>query len=286
MQPVTESGALYVVATPIGNIGDLSARARAVLENVDWIAAEDTRVTRRLFAAAQAPAPRARLLALHAHNESAQATRVTALLAAGASVALVSDAGTPAISDPGAELVRAVRAGGHPVYAVPGPNAAIAALSVSGIDCSTFTFAGFLPAARGARRSAIEALRHAPGALVLHEAPHRVVECCVDLCDVLGGERRLFVARELTKLFESQHACRLAEAAAWLEADADRRRGEFVLIVEASAQPASPAQIGVERVLAELLPVLPASRAAQVASRLTGVTREEAYRLALAMQGR
>jgi 16S rRNA (cytidine1402-2'-O)-methyltransferase len=286
MQPVTESGGLYVVATPIGNLGDLSPRARAVLEAVDWIAAEDTRVTRNLFAALQAPMPRARLLALHAHNERAQGERVVELLREGAAVALVSDAGTPAISDPGAALVRAARDADCRVFAVPGPSAVAAALSVSGIECTTFTFCGFLPAASAARRAAIDALRHAPGALVLYEAPHRIVASLTDLAERLGGERRVAIARELTKLFESVHVCRLDQAVAWLEADADNRRGEFVLIVEPAAAAAPGSQIEVERVLAELLPELPVSRAAHSAARLTGTARDDAYRLALAMKAR
>lgn len=284
-RPAAGTGGLYVVATPIGNLGDLSPRARSILEAADWIAAEDTRVTRKLFSAG-APAPRGRMLPLHAHNEHAQAERIVELLRGNAMVALVSDAGTPAISDPGAAVVRAARLAGQPVFAVPGPNAAIAALSVSGLEPSAFLFCGFLPATGERRRGAIEAVRHVPAALVFYESPHRVVESMADLCTVLGGSRTVVIARELTKLFESVHACPLADAVAWLEADPDRRRGEFVLVVDEPGAAPAAGDVEVERVLAELLAELPASRAAHVASRLCGVPRDHAYKLALALKSR
>jgi len=284
-RPATRAGGLYVVATPIGNLGDLAPRARSILETADWIAAEDTRVTRKLFSAG-APAPRGRMLPLHAHNEHAQAERIVELLQGGATIALVSDAGTPAISDPGSVVVRAARLAGQPVFAVPGPNAAIAALSVSGLSPAAFMFCGFLPATRERRRAAIEAVRHMPAALVFYESPHRVVESVADLCAVLGDARTLVIARELTKLFESVHACPLGEAVCWLEADANNRRGEFVLIVDEPTAAPPAGDIETERVLAELLAELPASRAAHVASRLCGVPRDHAYRLALALKSR
>jgi 16S rRNA (cytidine1402-2'-O)-methyltransferase len=284
-RPASGTAGLYVVATPIGNLGDLSPRARSTLEGADWIAAEDTRVTRKLFAA-DGNAPRGRMLPLHAHNEHAQAERIVELLRGGAIVALVSDAGTPAISDPGAVVVRAARAAGLPVFAVPGPNAAIAALSVSGLQPRAFLFCGFLPATGERRRTAIEAVRRVPAALVFYESPHRIVESVADLCTVLGGERTVVLARELTKLFESVHQCPLTDAVAWLEGDADRRRGEFVLLVDEPAEAPAPEDAQVERVLVELLAELPASRAAHVASRLCGVPRDQAYRLALALKSR
>jgi len=284
-KPATGSTGLYVVATPIGNLGDLSPRARSILEAADWIAAEDTRVTRKLFSAG-APAPRGRMLALHAHNEHAQAERIVDLLRGGATVALVSDAGTPAISDPGSVVVRAVRLAGLPVFAVPGPNAAIAALSVSGLSPPAFMFCGFLPATRERRRAALEAVRQVPAALVFYESPHRVVESVADLCAVLGGARTLVIARELTKLFESVHACPLSDATGWLDADPDNRRGEFVLVVDAPAEAPPVGDAEAERVLAALLVELPVSRAAHVAARLCGVPREHAYRLALALKSR
>jgi len=164
-------------------------------------------VTRKLFSAGAA-APRGRMLPLHAHNEHAQSERVVELLRGGATIALVSDAGTPAISDPGSVVVRAARQAGQPVFAVPGPNAAIAALSVSGLAPAAFLFCGFLPATGERRRAAIEAVRHAAAALVFYESPHRIVETVADLCAVLGGARTVVIARELTKLFESVHPAR------------------------------------------------------------------------------
>ena len=226
------------------------------------------------------------MLPLHAHNERAQAERIVELLRGGATIALVSDAGTPAISDPGAGVVRAARLAGQPVFAVPGPNAAIAALSVSGLEPSAFLFCGFLPATGERRRSAIEAVRHVPAALVFYESPHRVVESLGDLCALLGGSRIVVVARELTKLFESVHVCPLSDAVGWIEADADRRRGEFVLVVDQPGEAPAAGDVETERVLAELLAELPASRAAHVASRLCGVPRDHAYKLALALKSR
>lgn len=274
-----EPGTLYVVATPIGNLGDLSVRARTVLEQVDCIAAEDTRMTRRLFPGG---APRARLLALHAHNERAQLARIVEQLREGGSVALVSDAGTPGISDPGSRLVDAAHEAGLPVRALPGPSAVMAALSVCGLDIARFTFCGFLPAARAARRRALTALEAVPGALVLLEAPHRVCESVIDLAEVLGGERRVAIARELTKRFESVHRCPLAAAADWLAGDPDRVRGEFVLVVEADRTPATGDEALAKRLADALVGELPTARAASVIARVTGVDREQAWCLALA----
>lgn len=274
-----EPGALYVVATPIGNLGDISLRARSVLEQVDCIAAEDTRVTRRLFSHG---APRARLLALHAHNERTQLARIVERLREGETVALVSDAGTPGISDPGSRLVEAVHDAGLPVRAVPGPSAVMAALSVCGLDIARFTFCGFLPASRAARRRALGELGAAPGALVFLEAPHRVCASVADLADVLGGDRRIAIARELTKRFESVHRCPLAAAAEWLAGDPDRVRGEFVLVVEADAAPASGDEALARRLADALRDELPPARAASVIARVAGVDREQAWRLALA----
>jgi 16S rRNA (cytidine1402-2'-O)-methyltransferase len=273
--------ALYVVATPLGNLQDVTLRALDVLKRVDLIAAEDTRVTRRLL---QHYAIGKRTISLRRHNEARAAQRVLALLRAGRSVALVSDAGTPAISDPGALLVNRVRAAGARVVPVPGPSALAAALSVAGLEDGQFLFLGFLPAQRSARRSALEAVRTLPFALVVFEAPHRVRETVADLAALLAPQRRLTIARELTKLFESVHACALAEAEAWLDADADRLRGEFVLIVERdAAAPAASEQVG-ERVLDILLAELPLKQAVQLAARITGAKRNELYRRALAVK--
>ena len=271
---------LYVVATPIGNLGDISHRALEILGSVDAVAAEDTRVTRQLLARFGIAK---RLIAVHEHNEKRVAKQVLALLAEGRSLALTCDAGTPAISDPGALLVAAARHAGFPVTPVPGPNAAIAALSASGLAAPHFLFYGFLPERTAARRRALGALAKLPFTLVFFEAPHRVAESIADLRAVLGGDRHVVLARELTKLFETVHDCTLAEAEAWLAADPHRRKGEFVLIVEcASAEPAL--ENAGRRALEVLLAELPLKQAVSLAARIAGGGKNELYRLALTMR--
>jgi 16S rRNA (cytidine1402-2'-O)-methyltransferase len=269
------------VATPVGNLGDISRRALEILGSVDAVAAEDTRVTGQLLAHYGIAK---RLIAVHEHNERRVVNQVLTLLAAGRSLALTCDAGTPGISDPGAVVVAAARAAGFPVTPVPGPNAAIAALSVSGITAPHFLFYGFLPAKAAARRRALASLARLPYTLVFHEAPHRVEECVADLCEVLGGERRIVLARELTKLFESVHSCTLAEAQAWLAPDPKRRKGEFVLIV-GGAGPEKEGDSGfAQRALAVLLDELPLKQAVNLAAKIAGGKKNELYRMALAMQ--
>ena len=277
------SPTLYVVATPIGNLADITLRALDILGRVDAVAAEDTRVTGRLLAH---HGIRKRLIAVHEHNEKRVAGQVLALLASGQSLALASDAGTPAISDPGALLVGAVRAAGYPVVPVPGPSAAIAALSACGLPAPHFLFYGFLPERPAARRRALAELAALPYALVFYEAPHRIEECVADLDAALGGKRRLVIARELTKLFETVHECPLAEAAAWLAADPVRRKGEFVLIVEgAPPGPADDAD-STRRALAPLLAELPLKQAVDLATKITGGRRNEIYQRALELKGK
>ena len=275
---------LYVVATPIGNLGDVTLRALEVLKSADVIAAEDTRVTAKLLNHYSIAAKR--MISLHEHNEQRAAQALVAELAAGRSIALVSDAGTPAFSDPGARLVTAVRAAGFPIVPVAGANAAAAALSVSGFANPHFVFYGFLASKSAERRKALEALAPLPYTLVFYEAPHRVLETIVDLEDVLGGERTIVIARELTKLFESIHACRLDLAGEWLRADPNRLRGEFVLMVE-GARAAPDAQTAeARRTLAILLEELPVKQAAALGARLTGARKNELYALALEMRSR
>ncbi len=274
--------ALYVVATPLGNLRDISLRALDVLAQVDVIAAEDTRVTAKLLARHGIAT---RQLSLHAHNERRRAAEIVALLAAGKSVALVSDAGTPGVSDPGTEVVRAVAAAGYTVVPVPGPSAGVAALSASGLAAAQWLFCGFLPAAAAARRAAIARLKDLPFALVLYEAPHRIVATLDALLAAMGPERELVVARELTKRFESIHRGALGEAAAWIAADPNRSRGEFVLIVAAPDAPAKPdvAADAEERTLAALLAELPLAQAVRLAVTLTGAPRKRLYARALAL---
>jgi 16S rRNA (cytidine1402-2'-O)-methyltransferase len=272
-------GTLYVVATPLGNLRDVTLRALDVLGTADVIAAEDTRVTAPLLRHyGIATRPRS----LHEHNEARRAAEIVELLRAGKSVALVSDAGTPAVSDPGARLVAAVRAAGFAVVPVPGANAAVAAISAAGLAAERFLFVGFLPAGAKARRELLASIARLPLALVFHEAPHRVVPTVEALAAALGGGRTLVVARELTKKFEAIAHLRLGDAAAWLAEDANRTRGEFVLVVDqpqdgAAENGAEAAPIAVERLLRALADELPPARAARVAAAATGLARDALY---------
>jgi 16S rRNA (cytidine1402-2'-O)-methyltransferase len=272
---------LYVVATPIGNLADVTLRALDVLKRVDMIAAEDTRVTTHLLRHYGIATP---LTALHEHNERRAAQKLIGLLSAGKSVALVSDAGTPGISDPGAIAVTAVRAAGFPVIALPGANAALCALAASGNGAPHFLFYGFLPAQAAARRRELEMLKALPYLLVLYEAPHRVVACVDDLAAVFGAARGVTIARELTKFFESIHRCTLGETAAWFAADSNRMRGEFVLLVD-GVEVADPSnQQAALRTLEILLRELPLKQAVQLAAEITGGARNALYSSALEMK--
>jgi 16S rRNA (cytidine1402-2'-O)-methyltransferase len=272
--------ALYVVATPIGNLRDLTLRALDVLKAVDAVAAEDTRVTRHLL---QHYGIDARPFSLHEHNEVQAGEKVVGLLRAGKSVALVSDAGTPAISDPGARLVRRVREAGFAIVPVPGASAVTAAVSAAGLPDSRFLFQGFLPAKRAARVRELEALRALSAALVFYEAPHRVRETLADLAErwvvSAGGH-----SPELTKLFETIHACRLDEALAWLDADPNRVKGEFVLVVQGAPVATQTRAEESERVLAILLRELPLKQAVQLAAEISGAKRNTLYARALEMK--
>jgi 16S rRNA (cytidine1402-2'-O)-methyltransferase len=268
---------LSIVATPIGNLGDITLRALEVLRAAEVIACEDTRHARRLLDHYDI---RAQLLAVHEHNEQAAAAKLIELLAAGKRVALITDAGTPGISDPGSRAVAAVRAAGHPVTPLPGPNAAIAALSAAGLDDPAFHFVGFLPAKVGARRTALEALKGIPATLVFYEAPHRIEETVADLVGILEPERELVIARELTKLFEEIVRLPLPKATAWLQADENHRRGEFVLLVSAPP-PREGLDAESERILRVLLDELPVKQAAKLASTITGVAKNDLYQRAL-----
>lgn len=279
-----DSAALYVVPTPLGNLADLSQRATATLCAVRWIAAEDTRHTAPLLKHIGATA---KLIAAHEHNENEAAERIVALLTKGEAVALVSDAGTPGISDPGARIVAAVRAAGHRIVPLPGPCAATTALSAAGLPDAHFFFDGFLPVKSAQRRAALALLRDLPAALVFYEAPHRIIATVEDLASTLGETRTLVIARELTKLFESIHACPLGEAAAWLRADPNRQKGEFVLIVSGAPASQESDLSEAERVLELLLAEgLPVKQAARLATAITDVSRNELYRLALAWKER
>lgn len=273
--------ALYVVATPIGNLRDITLRALDVLAAVDVVAAEDTRNTARLLSHHGISAKR--LMPVHQHNERASAEKIILLLQAGQSIAFVSDAGTPAVSDPGALLVQAARMAGLRVIPIPGANAAVAALSAAGLTEPHFLFHGFLPNKSGARRTVLESLRDQSATLIFYEAPHRIVECVDDLCAVLGGERQIVLAREVTKLFETIHSCALRDAPSWLTLDSNRQRGEFVVLVS-GAIPRQGLSAEAKHTLEVLLDDLPLKQAVQLAAQISGASRKELYQLALQLK--
>lgn len=258
---------------------DISLRALDVLSTADVIAAEDTRNTKHLLTH-HGITPK-RLMALHQHNERAAAETIILLLAKGLSVALVTDAGTPAISDPGSLLVHAVRAAGQRIVPIPGANAALASLSASGLLEPHFLFYGFLPSRAAARRHELQALAALPYSLVFYEAPHRILECVSDLQAMLGENRQIVLARELTKLFENIHSCALHDAMDWLKADANNQRGEFVLLVSGAVL--KPAELPDEAVhlLEVLMQELPLKQAVQLAAKITGLSRNKLYSFAL-----
>jgi 16S rRNA (cytidine1402-2'-O)-methyltransferase len=272
---------LYVVATPIGNLADITVRALHVLGLVDRIAAEDTRNTGQLLTRYGISKP---LVAVHEHNEREAAQRVIDFLRAGERVACVSDAGTPGISDPGAKLVDAVREAGFRVVPLPGASALATALSVAGDWVSTFTFLGFLPPKAKQRATALQSLVAHAHAMVFYEAPHRIVETVQALADAFGPARRVLIARELTKLHEALYRGTLAEAPAWLAEDANRQRGEFVLVVEGASARES-ADEDHDALLRALLQEVPVKSAAKVAATLTGASRNALYARALELKG-
>ena len=271
-------GVLYVVATPIGNLADASPRSVETLRSVQIIACEDTRHTRTLLARYGITA---RPVALHQHNERRASAALVAALRDGKSVALVSDAGTPALSDPGAWLVAQAHRAAIRVSPLPGPSAAAAALSVSGFAAPQFLFAGFLPAGGAARRKALETL-DLPWPVVIYEAPHRIAETLQDLRDRFGDAREILVARELTKKFEDVARLPLGQAAEWLAARAERSKGEFVLVLQPGAE-GKPA-LDADKVLDILLEALAPSEAARLAARITGAPKNLLYRKALKSQ--
>ena len=269
------AGKLWVVATPIGNLDDLSVRAREVLCVADLVAAEDTRHSAALL---RHIGSKVRTFALHEHNEREASDQLVQRMREGTQVALISDAGTPLVSDPGFRLVRAAREAGIVVSPVPGACAAIAALSVAGLPSDRFVFEGFLPAKSAARRAHLETLRAQTHTLIFYESSHRIDETLGDMVDVFGGARRAVLARELTKLFETVLDGTLVELAARVAADADQRRGEFVLLVAGAAQDADAARLIEGRRVFDLLRgELPPSRAAKLAAEITGAPRKALY---------
>ncbi|GFM68795.1 16S rRNA (cytidine(1402)-2'-O)-methyltransferase [Pseudomonas cichorii] len=276
-------GSLYVVATPIGNLDDMSVRALKVLREVALIAAEDTRHSSRLMQHFGISTP---LAACHEHNERDEGSRFITRLLAGDDVALISDAGTPLISDPGYHLVRQARAAGVQVVPVPGACALIAALSAAGLPSDRFIFEGFLPAKAVGRKSRLEVLREEPRTLIFYEAPHRILECLQDMEQVFGPDRPALLARELTKTFETLKGLPLAQLRAFVEGDSNQQRGECVVLVAGWTPPEDEDVVGAEarRVLDLLLEEMPLKRAAALAAEITGVRKNLLYQVALDKQ--
>lgn len=272
---------LYVVATPIGNLEDMTARAVRTLAEVDLIAAEDTRESGKLLRHFGITKP---IVSLHEHNERRMVPRLIRQLRAGKSIALLSDAGTPLVSDPGYHLVSAAHAAGIPVTPLPGACAAIAALSVCGLPSDRFAFEGFPPPKAAARRRRFEQLRDEPRTLIFYEAPHRIAECLADMVQVFGTDRPAAFARELTKQFETVRAAALGKLYEWVRTEADQRRGEIVVLVGGRHAAAPTTDAEAERVLRVLLAELPPRQAAALAAHLTGESRNRLYVRALAMK--
>jgi 16S rRNA (cytidine1402-2'-O)-methyltransferase len=278
---VAKHSTLYVVATPIGNLRDITLRALDVLRSVDVVAAEDTRVAGKLLGSYGIAA---RVIASHQHNERDSAVGIVKLLSEGKSVAMISDAGTPGISDPGAIAVAQAMAAGFEVVAVPGPSALAAALSVCGLSAPRVTFCGFMPPKPAERRALLKSLADNRGLQVFYEAPHRIEETLQDLIVVFGAKRRIAIARELTKHFEEVHQCLLEDTPAWINQRPERIRGEFVVIVEGSSGEVPAAQGEADRVLRLLLDELPLKQAVRLAAEITGQKKNRLYQSALTLR--
>ncbi|MBU3021461.1 16S rRNA (cytidine(1402)-2'-O)-methyltransferase [Aestuariibacter sp. A3R04] len=278
---MSETATLYIVPTPIGNLEDISPRALETLQNANWIAAEDTRHTHRLL---QHFSISTRTLSLHEHNEDKRTAMLCQRLKSGETVALVSDAGTPLISDPGFVLVRKCREEGIPVVALPGPCAAITALSASGLPTDKFIFEGFLPPKTGPRKQVLECLTERPFTTVFYEAPRRVLETVSDICQTLGESRRIVLAKELTKTFETYKDGAAIDVKHWLEADAVRQKGEFVLMVGGAE--ITPSELSPEALalLAKLMPLLPLKKAAAVVAEHYNLKKNALYQAGLDME--
>lgn len=279
-------GTLYIVATPIGNLEDLSPRAEKVLSSVAVVAAEDTRHSGRLL---QHLGLRKPMIALHEHNERERVSQVLKELQAGKDLALISDAGTPLISDPGYVVVREARASGIRVSPIPGPCALVTALSAAGLPTDRFLFAGFLPARRAGRKSALEALEREQATLVFYESPHRILDTLADLVAVLGSGRELVLGRELTKTFETFYSGAAEDVLEELQADPHGSKGEFVVVVrgaEASGGAGEESGLDVDKLLALLLAELPVKKVARIVAELTGGSKNELYQRALGLKAR
>lgn len=271
-------GTLYIVATPIGNLQDISLRAIETLKTVSCIVAEDTRHSQSLLQQFSISTP---LIALHEHNERERTSPLLDRLLKGETIALISDAGTPLISDPGYYLVREARQAGIRVVPIPGACAAIAALSAAGVATDRFMFEGFLPAKAGARLQRLEGLRNESRTMVFYEAPHRIVELLAAMRDVFGADRPIVIAREMTKMFETITAKPIGEMIAWVESDRNQQKGEIVVVVEGIKQLSTEAELESQRILALLLEDLPLKQSVELATKITGLKKNDIYDMAL-----
>jgi 16S rRNA (cytidine1402-2'-O)-methyltransferase len=275
------SATLYVVATPIGNVCDISLRALHLLSIADAVACEDTRNTAQLMTRYGLHKP---LISAHQHNEREVADKIIARLQAGERIALVSDAGTPGVSDPGAKIVDAVKRAGLQVSPLPGASAAISALSASGLIHDQFYFVGFLPSKAGQRDTLLQGLSNVAATMIFYEAPHRILESTQAMVDAFGTDRQIVFARELTKLFEEIHRCTLGEAKAWLDADNHREKGEYVVLIEGCTSDENDDQLEAKRILSILLKECSVKQAASLAAQITGQKKNALYDLALTLK--
>lgn len=272
-------GILYSVATPIGNLEDISQRALRILNEVAYIAAEDTRESKKLLHHFGVKTP---LISLHEHNERARITQLLEYLQQGKSIALISDAGTPLVSDPGQHLVIAAHQAGIQVTPIPGASAAITALSAGGLPADTFIFAGFLPAKSSARKQRLTELKTDSRTLIFYEAPHRILELIDDMIEIMGTERYAVIAKELTKMFETIHGDKLGELKHWLQADPKRLRGEFVVLVKGNEETKSAVEKNdAEKILKILMSELPLKQAVALTAKITGEKKNAIYKQAL-----
>lgn len=281
-QNQVDAGTLYIVATPIGNLGDISQRALDILSQVDVIACEDTRHTQRLLTAFSI---KNKTMSMHDHNERQRQEQISAMLQQGKSIALVSDAGTPLISDPGFHLVRHCRQLGLSVTPVPGACAAIAALSSAGLPTDRFTFEGFLPSKSGARQGRLSELANESRTMVFYDAPRRAIDTIEDIVSVLGGERYVVIARELTKTFETIHSDSAEKLLSWLQQDPNQLKGEMVLIIEGHKVDPEAISPQVIDTLKLLLDELPPKKACAITAKIHGVKKNALYDLALSFKG-
>jgi len=274
-------GSLYVVSTPIGNLGDISQRAIDVLSQVDMVACEDTRHTQKLLSAFSI---KAKTFSLHDHNERQRQEQIADWLAQGKSIALVSDAGTPLISDPGYHIVNFLRQKQHSVVPIPGACAAIAALSVAGLPTDRFTFEGFLPSKSGQRQTVLSHLKDEPRTMVFYDAPRRAIDTIEDVVSVLGGDREVVIARELTKTFETIHHDSAQNLLNWLQSDPNQLKGEMVLIIAGKVAAKDELSPDIKNTLAILLEELPPKKACALAAKIYGVKKNTLYDVALTMK--